>query len=109
VVNRQKMSVENDPTPGEESLAQENNVVVRAPADDTKQIDDEKTEKTRGEEKSAQQTAEKRKRRREAWEKAKEAGRRFELHRGLGNILRRAEDLFVEVRCCMWIGLVFCC
>lgn len=39
----------------------------------------------------------KRKRRREAWEKAKEAGRRFDLHRGLGNILRRADDLLVEV------------
>lgn len=51
------------------------------------------------------QTAEKRKRRRETWEKAKQETERFDLHRGLGNILRRAEDLFVEVR--MWYVLVF--
>ena len=48
-----------------------------------------------------ERSEEKRKRRREAWEKAKEAGRRFDLHRGLGNILRRAEDLLVEVCLCI--------
>lgn len=38
----------------------------------------------------------KRKRRREEWEKLKEETERFESHRGLGNILRRAEDLLSE-------------
>ena len=108
-MGQEKMSVQIDPTPGEESLAQEYKVSVRTQADDTKKIEDGNTLNTKEEEKSALQTAEKRKRRREAWEKAKEAGRRFELHRGLGNILRRAEDLFVEVRCFMSIGLGLCC
>lgn len=38
----------------------------------------------------------KRKRRREEWERAREETERFESHRGLGNILRRAEDLLSE-------------
>lgn len=40
----------------------------------------------------------KRKRRRDVWERTKKEQRRFDLHRGLGNIVRRAEDLFAEVR-----------
>ena len=39
----------------------------------------------------------KRKQRRTAWENSRKERKRFELHRNLGNVLRRAEDLLEEV------------
>jgi hypothetical protein len=44
-----------------------------------------------------QEELQNRKRRREEWQKSKEEQQRFDLHRALGNVLRRAEDLFAEV------------
>jgi hypothetical protein len=40
----------------------------------------------------------KRKQRRSTWENSRKERKRFELHRNLGNMLRRAEDLLEEVR-----------
>lgn len=39
----------------------------------------------------------KRKQRRTTWETSRKERKRFELHRNLGNMLRRAEDLLEEV------------
>lgn len=100
------------PTEGDRHLAQDNTINNNDNAMVQNLVTDMNNENTGGIPQNTGKedtSVEKRKRRREAWEKTKDAGRRSDLHRGLGNILRRAEDLFVEVRCPISVVLLPCC